>query len=239
MPFLKTLVDLFEGFLGLIYPNVCLSCGETLVSGEKYICTNCLVSLPYTHFISTRKNLITEFLRGRIFNLENAYSFLYFYKHSMVQKILYAIKYSGVKELAMELGIYLSENIKDSDYKNADFLVPIPLHYLKLRKRGYNQSEWFARGVSMVLDVPVDTSSIIRTVNTQTQTKKGREERWLNVQNIFEVKNVRKLYGKHIVLIDDVLTTGATIEACADVIRDKVKDVKISVLTLATANKIV
>ncbi len=239
MQILKTFKSIIVGFVDLLYPNVCLSCGKELYGSEHYICTECLLELPHTYFQSTRKNIITELLKGRIINLQNAYSFLFFYKHTIVQKIIHAIKYSGTKELAYDLGNYLAQDIKDSEFKNADLLIPVPLHPLKLKIRGYNQSEWLARGISEVLNIPIEKNNLVRIINTQTQTLKGKEQRWYNVRSAFDVHNPKKLKNKHIVLIDDVLTTGATIEACANTLERKVENVKISILTLATANKLI
>ncbi len=239
MKALKEILVWLEDFVDLLFPKVCLSCGSPLQHGERYICTACLSDLPKTYFTSTTDNLVYDLLQGRIKNLKNAYSFCFFYKKSNIQKILHAIKYSGVKELAFELGAYLTYDIKETGFKDVDVIIPVPLHPLKQRLRGYNQSEWFARGIAEVLNKPVDVSSVARTVFTETQTKKSKEERWENVKNIFEVKSPAKLEGKHILLFDDVLTTGSTIESLALAIENSVENFEISVLTFATASKIV
>lgn len=225
----------FESLLGLFYPDYCPGCGNPLVIGEKYICTECVTNLPYTYFKSTRSNLVSELLLGR-FNLEQTQSLCYFVKSGRLQKLLHKLKYDNKPEIGKELGIYLGNELKNSELNNFDVILPVPLHPKKMKIRGYNQSEAIAKGIKNVIDRPVDTKSVVRAVFTDTQTKKDKSERWENVKDIFEVKNAETLKNKHVLIVDDVITTGATLEALATKI-EKIDGVKISVASVAVAKK--
>ncbi len=225
----------FDSVLGLFYPNNCPGCGAPLVAGEKYICSHCITDLPYTYFKNTRKNIVSELLLGR-FNLENASSLCYFIKSGRLQKLLHNLKYNNRPEIGQELGIYLGNELKKSNSDDFDVIVPVPLHFKKLKIRGYNQSEEIAKGIKTAIDKPIDTSSIERVIYTETQTKKNKIQRWNNVKNIFEIKSPENLENKHILIVDDVITTGATLEALASKIQT-VNNTKISVASIAIAKK--
>ena len=169
---------------------------------------------------------------GRV-DLEMATSFYVFSKKSKVQNLLHHLKYKGVKEVGAVIGELFGFELKDSKfYKNIDLIIPVPLHQNKLNKRGYNQSEWIALGLSQSMNIPIDTLSLYRTSDSQTQTKKSRYKRWENVGEIFDVAN-NHIDGKSILLVDDVVTTGATIEACAQVLIQH--NCKVFVATIAYA----
>ncbi len=229
---------ILNSLLGLFYPDYCVGCGEPLVSGEHYICTNCVADLPYTYFNDSRKNLVNELFWGRITKLDRSYSLCYFKKKSSLQKLLHSLKYKNRPEVGQELGIFLANELKKVDLTDFDILLPVPLHPKKEKKRGYNQSTKIAEGIAQVISKPIDTRSVVRRVFTETQTKKGKIERWENVKDIFQVKKPQKLTGKHILIVDDVITTGATIEALASVIEREVEDVKISITSVAIAKKV-
>jgi ComF family protein len=165
--------------------------------------------------------------------VESASSYLYFQKKGITQKLLHQLKYKGQKEVGRKLGLYYGYDLKE--HLEADCIIPIPLHKSRLRTRGYNQSEWFGKGLSEAMEIPMDSGSVVRIRKTETQTRKGRYKRWENVEGIFAVMDPEKLAGCHVLLVDDVVTTGATLEACAQALVAAVADVKISVVTIAVA----
>ena len=227
------LTNFFSDFLSLFYPRQCLLCGNQLVGDNKFLCTNCLYDMPKTQFHEKSGNKTAQVFWGRV-DLNFAASYLYFYKGSKYRKLIHLLKYKNKPEIGVFLGeLYGGELINVEKLKDADFIVPVPLHPKKQRIRGYNQSEEFSKGLSNVLSVPV-ANLLRRKVFTETQTKKSREERWNNVKDVFDVTDCDKVEGKHIILTDDVVTTGATLEACILALK-RCKDVKISVLTLGIA----
>lgn len=216
----------------LFYPKNCGACGTVLVKNECHICISCYTNLPFTHFHLIENNPIEKVFIGRT-PIVFATSLLYFSKHESVQRLLHQIKYNGKKYLAVYLGNMLGDQLKNN-YGNFTFdgIVPVPLHPKKERLRGYNQSNMIAKGVAESLDIPIWSNSLKKTQFTATQTYKNREERWQNIRNTFSINNSSVLKGKHILLIDDVLTTGATLESIATPLQE-LNDVKISIATLA------
>ncbi len=227
-------MTLFSNLIQLFFPDLCIICGNKLYTSEKFICLECLADLPKTNFYNESGNIVEQLFWGRV-QIESATSFFFFRKGSKYQKILHFLKYKGLKEVGFEIGInYGFELQKNSHYASVDFIVPVPLHPKKLKQRGYNQSEWIARGISKVLHKPVESKNLVRKVYTSTQTRKTRFERWQNVEDIFKVSDPEIFKGKHILLIDDVVTTGATLEACVVAVQ-KAQNTKISIATLAYA----
>ncbi len=170
-------------------------------------------------------------------NIQNAAAFYYFQKGSKVQHLIHQLKYKNQKEIAFHLGqIYAHQLLKSDFYKDIHYVIPVPLHPAKKRKRGYNQSQLFAQGLANAMKISCDTKTLFRTTQSQTQTKKSRFKRWENVKDIFIVANFQHLQGKHILLVDDVITTGATIEACANKLFD-IPGVKISIASIACSIK--
>lgn len=223
-----------SSFLFLFFPRCCAVCGHPLSKGEECICTTCNINLPRTNFHLREDNPVEQIFWGKI-PIGRATSFFFYRKGSNFRRILYGLKYEGKKEVGEVFGrMIASELISSGFFKGIDVIVPVPLHPRKLKRRGYNQSEWIARGVSLVSGIPLDTISVIREKYTDTQTHKSSYERWENVEGIFILNKPQSLYGAHILIIDDVLTTGSTITACADVFQ-KIENVRISVLTLAIA----
>ena len=171
-----------------------------------------------------------------VFGMEEVAALLFYKKGNSVQHILHALKYKGKKELGSFLGLYYGKKLAtETRFQSVDYIIPIPLHPKKQKKRGYNQSEWIAKGLSKGMDVPYTNDVLVRTTFTETQTKKSRFNRWENVKEVFQVQNTEKYVGKHLLVCDDVLTTGATMEAAIKQLLT-IEDVKVSVVTLATAH---
>ena len=223
-----------NAFLELFYPRLCFVCGQKLIASETHICMKCLLHMPRTNYHNELENPMEKLFYGRI-QIERATALMEFKKGSPYQKILHQLKYRGIKELGEIMGHQLAHEIKGSEFiQPVDLICPVPLHPRKERKRGYNQSYYFAKGISEMLKIPIDSQSVRRRVFTSTQTKKSRFERWTNVEGIFELIHPARLASKHILLVDDVVTTGATLEACAQSILSQC-DAKISVATMAIA----
>jgi ComF family protein len=221
----------FEGLISIIYPRYCAACGNTLYNNETPLCLHCLANLPVTRFHSERENEVARIFWGRI-PVTYATSFMYFTKDSPYRQILHEIKYRGQQELGFNMGKLFGLELRETGFATADMIHPVPLHPSKLRARGYNQSELIAKGMSAALNIPVNTGCIARVTPTRTQTRKNRYERWENVRDTFGIINSEALCNKHIILVDDVITTGATIEACADTVL-KLEGVSISIASLA------
>lgn len=224
----------FSDFIELFYPNTCGACNIPLQKGEQIICTRCLAELPYTHYHQYKDNPVAQVFWGRI-PIQNATSLLYFHKKGRTQHMLHLLKYRGRQDIGIYLGQLLGNQIlNNEDYQNIDAIVPIPLHPKRQKQRGYNQAECIAIGISKSLRIPVETNLVFRQIETKTQTKKSRTERWENVAQVFSIKNSQLHTNKHFLLVDDVITTGATIEACAQAILT-IPETKISVASLAKA----
>ena len=231
----STLKTWFLSFLHLFFSRQCAVCGTPLQEGEEAICLKCNMDLPRTDYHLRTDNPVERMFWGKL-PLERATSYFFYHKGSDFRRILYQLKYSGRKDLGEIMGCFMAAELTVSGFfHNVDVIVPIPLHPRKQRMRGYNQSECIAKGVAAVTGIPLDTVSVMRRKHTETQTSKSAYERWENVDGIFHLRHLERFVGKHILLVDDVLTTGATPTACADVFRD-VKGVRISVLTLAVAH---
>ncbi|MFN8257432.1 MAG: ComF family protein [Bacteroidales bacterium] len=232
---MSLLIEIFKDFFSLFLPSKCLICGLGLQNFEKHVCKSCLVKIPKTGFQNFDENPVSQAFWGRV-NLEKAFAFYYFHKGSVLQDLIHEIKYNGLKELAYELGKEIGFGIKKSTTAHSfDMIVPVPLHPLKEKKRGYNQSEWIAKGIGEVLNISVDKKSLVRKIYTATQTKKNRIQRWENVKDAFFISNSKYLENRHIALVDDVITTGATLEACAAKILE-IKGSRVSVVALAFAS---
>lgn len=229
-----TTIEYLTDVYRLFYPKLCGACNTALYKGEQHICFVCSNNLPFTDFEKLKSNPVEKVFQGRI-DVAFATSLLYFSRSTKTQNILHQIKYNNRKQLAIYLGNLLGERIKSThEQLNFDVIIPVPLHPKKLQIRGYNQSSYIAKGIAEALNIPVAEHIIKRKINTATQTKKTRVERWQNINNAFELNKKIKLNYNHILLVDDVLTTGATIEACANSLNSK-QNLKISVATLAMA----
>lgn len=220
--------------LNLFYPRVCAACGEPLVSGEDTVCLKCRYTLPKTGFELHSDNPVAKTFYGRV-RFHAVTSCFFFAKSGKVQHLIHQLKYKGDKEAGVFLGQQMGESIKEAPlFQGIDYLVPVPLHPKREKQRGYNQSLMIAKGISEVTGIPIGDRFLVRAVYTETQTKKSSDERFKNVQDIFEVRHANELENKHILLIDDVLTTGATLEACAHQL-EAILGVTISAATAACA----
>ena len=225
--------DLWE----LFFPRCCLLCGKRLLNGEEHLCFQCLSELPRTNLHLKIGSEMEKCLWGKL-PIERASAFLFYTKGSDVRKLLFEIKYYGNADLGCFLGRCMARELYPTGFfKGIDGIVPVPLHPQKLDKRGYNQSEMLAKGIASVVNIPVVSHWLVRTQNTETQTHKGNYERWVNVKDVFGCPSKNDLFGKHILLVDDVMTTGATIVACADALK-QIPGLRISVLTLAWASSL-
>ncbi len=231
---MSQITSVLDDFLGIFYPNMCQGCGEPLLKHENFICSKCMFSIPRTNYHNSRKNMISELFLGKV-KIEYATSFCFFHKDGILQNLIHSLKYKGGKEVGETLGKYFGSEINTSDFSNIDLIIPVPLHPKRQKFRGYNQSEWIAKGLGEIMNKPVDVKSVIRSRNTKTQTEKNKDERWENVKNIFEVVSPKDIENKHVLVIDDVITTGATIESCASTILD-VKNTKISIASIGVAS---
>lgn len=221
-------------FIATIFPEICIGCAEALRYGEHQLCTQCRLALPQTDFHLRQDNELHQKFAGKIV-LRYALSYLKFTKEGRVQKILHELKYNGNQEIGEMLGEWYGAILKDEQiHQDFDLILPVPLHLSKLRSRGYNQSDCFARGLSIGCEVAWSPDILIRRKATETQTRKSRFNRWLNVAEVFAVADGSQIAGKHILLVDDVMTTGATLEACLEVIVPH-QPASVSIATIAVA----
>jgi len=228
--------QLGNDLLSLFFPRVCLACGNSLFRNEEVLCFSCLYHLPKTNFHLQADNPVARQFWGKI-NFESASSFYYFSKGAKVQHLVHQLKYKGYKEIGSHIGkIYGAELVKSPLFNSVTGVIPVPLHPRKQAKRGYNQAEWFARGLAASMGVEMDTSSLVRAFASETQTRKSRFNRWENVKEIFRIDDIGRQAGKHILLVDDVITTGSTLEAAGHTLF-QVPGIKISVASIACAIK--
>jgi ComF family protein len=228
--------EIKESFIQIVFPHVCDGCGTDLLSLESPLCIRCLSSLPETNFEIHPGNPVEKIFWGRL-PLVNASSHLYFTKESLVQHLLHQLKYKGNKELGLQLGRLMGNALKAAErYRDVDALIPLPLFPSKEKRRGYNQATVLCDGIAEILNVPVLTNVITRPQHTETQTKKGRIERWKNIEGKFQLIDSLQIQNKHIMLVDDVVTTGATLEACA-IELVAATNIKLSIATLCKADK--
>lgn len=215
--------------LDLIFPRHCLVCGNILSPEEHDLCLNCRMQMPR---IEERRLEEMQKIFYGIVPIEKVAAYIYYRKGSPYNKLMHQLKYNNRPEtgerIASEAATALT---KSGIFDGIDIIVPLPLSKKKMRKRGYNQSYHIAKGISQVTGIPIVTDCVIRTISNETQTHKHREERWKNTEGIFSIKNHEKLHDKHILLIDDVLTTGATIASCAKAILEC--GCKVSIFTIA------
>lgn len=227
----KIFVRYIQAFVDTVYPNCCPACGEILYQNEELLCLKCLFNLPRTRFHHIADNEVARIFWGRI-PVNQATSFMYFAKESPYRRIIHELKYNNQKQIGIKMGRLFALELRDTGFMNADYIIPVPLHPKKQRKRGYNQSALIAQGMSEIMHIPILTDLLVRNIPTKTQTRKTRYERWENVRDTFCIKSSAQIQDKHCLLIDDVITTGATLEACASVLLE-VPGVSVSIASLA------
>jgi ComF family protein len=229
--------DIGDDFLSLFLPRLCLGCRAHLVRGERVLCTDCLLSMARTDFHRKRGNTLEQAFWGRCL-VERAAAFSVYNRGSRIRKLIHALKYNGRTEIGKMLGELYGNILSESGFMtDIDMIVPVPLHPARQRQRGYNQSDYIAYGLSEASGVTVKKNIIRRTSQTGSQTKRGRYERWENVKSLFFVVDPEVIMGRHILVVDDVITTGSTMEACANALHEA-GEVKVSLVALAAAQKL-
>ncbi len=224
-------MNILHEFSHLFFPNVCVVCGEELLHSEVTVCLRCLYKLPRTYNFREKDNKAEQLMAGRI-PFERIASFCVYANGGILPPLIHQLKYYQKKEIGTLLGRLFGEDLTGSDFLNpVDMIVPVPLHPKKERSRGYNQAELIARGLSEATSLPVSVGNLIRVIYNPTQTKRTKTQRWENVRNIFAVKQPQEYKDKHLLLVDDVMTTGSTLEACGLALQ-KCNGLKISIATL-------
>ena len=228
------LYDLWDDFISLLFPRLCYACGNHLLRNESLICTGCYVIIPRANYHLDIENPVAQLFWGRCL-IERAAAFSFYSKGSRIRNLIHNLKYKGIKEVGYELGRIYGQSLKSSGFTSGiDLIIPVPLLISKKRQRGFNQSESISNGIAEATGLPVNTDSLARIRISATQTNRSRYERWTNVEGIFSILEADALRGRHILLVDDVITTGSTIESCANELL-KVEGVKVSVVALAFA----
>jgi ComF family protein len=227
--------EIKHSLLDLLFPNVCTGCGNDLPGNNSVLCFKCTEAMPETNFEWFAANPVEKKFWGRL-PLQTATAQYYFTRESLMQHLMHQFKYRGNKELGWQLGRMMGQTIKQSGRFEMDVLIPLPLFASKEKRRGFNQATVLCEGMAESLNIPVLNDVIIRSQHTDTQTKKGRIERWENMEGKFVVAKPELIAGRHIMLVDDVITTGATLEACGAALLD-IKDVQLSIATLCYATR--
>lgn len=225
---------MFKSIINLFFPKSCSGCDTILLANEKVICTICRHNIPLTNHHLLQENEAYKKFYGRI-PVEYASAFLYFHKKGIVQKLIHNLKYKGHEDIGTILGDWYAEDLKEIlPYLNADEIIPVPLHTKKYKERGYNQVTTFGQSLSKNLNLNYNETILFRKVYSKTQSKKNLLGRTEAIDNIFDVRYTEKDHGKHFILIDDVITTGATLEACSHALL-KIPGAKISIICMAMA----
>ncbi|WP_040280498.1 ComF family protein [Psychroserpens damuponensis] len=223
---------MIKNLLNLFFPEACNACGNHLSDNEQQICTHCRHNLPLTNFHDDPDNAVHKILYGRV-KLEQATALLHFSKKGIVQQLMHNLKYKGHEEIGQFLGEWLGEELKTiKGYSNIDVVIPVPLHKKKLKSRGFNQVDKFGIAIAKALNADYNTSVLIKTTHTKTQVFKDRLKRNSRIHTNFKIVNGDSLQNKHILIVDDIITTGATIEDCANVLLD-IKGITLSLATMS------
>ncbi|WP_423820076.1 phosphoribosyltransferase family protein [Salinimicrobium sp. TIG7-5_MAKvit] len=226
---------MFHDFLNLLYPKLCYGCESGLRANEYILCTSCLHGLPVTNHHLEKDNVVEKIFYGRI-PVENATSLLLFEKKGVVQKLIHNLKYRGHEEIGPYLGTWLGNELKElPQWQETTMVIPVPLHRKKLKIRGFNQVEGFGREIARSLEIPYRDDLLLKITSTETQTIKKRIARWGTIEETLVVQNPSSLQNAHVLLVDDLVTTGATLEACAHKLL-QVPNVKISIATMAVTH---
>ncbi|RLD41971.1 MAG: ComF family protein [Bacteroidetes bacterium] len=227
-------MKIINNLIEIFYPKICLACERRLLDHERVLCSYCELNLPKTNFHNRESNPVEILFWGRC-RIDSASAYYRYIKQGNVQNLIHNFKYKGYQEIGLYIGeIYGKQLMASERYKTVDLIIPVPLHNKKLKIRGFNQSEVFAHGLSRSMKAITDSTILIRNIHTSTQTKKSRWDRHKNVSSIFSIKDPELLKGKHIMIVDDVITTGSTIESCVNTLTE-IEDIKISVIAIASA----
>ncbi|NNC50816.1 MAG: ComF family protein [Flaviramulus sp.] len=220
--------------VNLFFPKVCYACHNLLNDNEETICLDCRHDLPVTNFHFDNDDAVARALYGRA-KIENGTALFRFEKESIVQQLIHNLKYKDHEIIGYVLGNWLGNELKTIEaYQDIDIVIPVPLHEKKLKKRGYNQVAKFGQQIAEALNADYKDDVLIKITNTKSQTNKSRFSRWMNTDELFALKNMDAVDNKHILIVDDIITTGATLEACISVL-NQVNSIKISIATMAIA----
>ena len=226
---------MFQSLLHLFFPPTCAGCQSVLMSNENVICTKCRHEIPLTQHHKNPENDAYKKFYGRI-PVEQVSALVYFHKKGIVQELIHSLKYRGQEAIGTVLGEWYGEELKSSQLlQTVDAIIPVPLHPKKLRERGYNQVTEFGNALAKKLEIPVNNSILYRQVYSKTQSQKNRLGRTEGIDTIFDISFDEKDHDKHFLLIDDVITTGATLEVCAKALL-KIPGTKISIVCMAMAD---
>lgn len=232
----RWLKDVVASLVHLVFPHICAGCGSDVLDREHPLCLSCLAQLPATNFHLYPNNPVDKIFWGRL-DIQHATALYYFTNASLIHRLLHQFKYKDQPQLAIYLGKQMGHAFLQSPfYQDIDALIPLPLFASRQRKRGYNQSAMLCRGISEVLRKPVMEQVVVRTTHTESQTRKGRVERWQNMEGRFELAATKDIQNRHLLLVDDVITTGATLESCGRCLLEA-PGVKVSVATLCYSTR--
>ena len=232
---MRLLQAIKEALLHLAFPHVCEGCGTDTLPQDHYLCVHCLEALPKTAYPLHADNPVEQLFWGRL-PVHQAAAHFYFTRESTVQHLVHQFKYFGHKELGLYLGRLMGYELQAAGrFGDIEAIIPLPLHTSRERRRGFNQALVLCRGIAEVLQRPVLEDVVIRTERTESQTKKSRIERWQNMQGKFQLRDANRIKDKHILLIDDVVTTGATLEACGQALL-QAPGTRLSIATLCTSS---
>ncbi|WP_370477722.1 ComF family protein [Tamlana flava] len=225
---------MFRSVINLFFPKVCYACQNLLNDNEYAICIDCRHDLPVTNFHFDSSDAVEKVLYGRA-KIEHGTALFRFEKKGKVQQLIHNLKYRGYEKIGSFLGDWLGGELKTvEDYQNIDMVIPVPLHKKKLKKRGYNQVAKFGQRIATALNAEYIDDVLIKVTNTKSQTIKNRFARWNKSNELFTINNTQSIKNKHILLVDDLITTGATLEACISVL-NQAENIKISIATMAIA----
>lgn len=231
MQIFKDVITLINALVHLAFPLTCVACNKTLTNRNKIICIDCLHKLPRTDYHRIKNNNIEKIFYGSV-NIQFATSFFHFPKKGLVKNMIHHLKYNNRQDVGGLFAMLIARDLKKQNLMNIDWVLGVPLHPEKEKKRGYNQLDVFASALAKEFNAEFSKGNLIKTVSNKSQTNKNREQRAKNVENIFDLLNSDEFTNKHILMVDDVLTTGATLNSCLLVL-SKVEGIKLSVLTIA------
>ena len=226
---------MFHDFADLLYPRLCHICEAEMLKNESILCTSCLHDLPVTNYHLDNENPVKKVFYGRV-KIEKATSLLHFRKKAGVQHLIHDLKYRGHREIGTYLGKWLGEELSMlPDYTDIDIVVPVPLHKSRLKERGYNQVEDFGKEIAIRINAVYRDDILLKVTSTQTQSLKDRLSRWGKLEDTLIIQNTENVHNKHILIVDDLVTTGSTLEACAHKLFE-IPGVKLSIATMAITN---